>query len=228
MEGWKHFLILVALILLIASVESKAVEVADSETHPIYSRLIQLQPALDKPLAMSISNEIYKCHKKIGLDKYLMTAIYNQESSINYKAKNCLKGILENGALDEIVDIVKSNSGALLNENKLREDLTHIPLKVCFDLGIGQINVNTALKHANCTDLKRLLTDYSYNISCSCKVLEGFKKRYGHKEKLWWTRYNASNSVKREIYRKLVMQYYPKNVKEEENEDISQSAKAVR
>jgi len=78
--------------------------------HPIYYRLIKLQPKLDKKLALSISNEIYKCHRKIGLDKFLITAIYNQESSMNYKAKNCLKGILEKGALEEIIDIIKKLS----------------------------------------------------------------------------------------------------------------------
>jgi len=196
-------------------------------SHPIYHRLLELQPTLNKKLAMSISDEIYKCHKRINVDKFIITAIYNQESSINYKAKNCLKGILHKSALDEIMSIVDKNS-ITINEQKLRDDLTHIPLKVCFDLGIGQINVNTALRYKECTDLNRLITDYKYNISCSCKVLEGFKKRFGHKDKLWWTRYNANNPEKREIYRQLVIRYYPKKKEGSIDEDITQFKKKVR
>jgi len=213
MRIWSQLLIFLVLTVVI---QGKA-----GATHPIYQRLLELQPSLDKPLAMSISNEIYKCHKKIGLDKYIMTAIYNQESSINYKAKNCLKGILAKSAVDEIVSIIGKNS-VIIDEQKLRDELTHIPFKVCFDLGIGQINVNTALRFAQCTDLKRLITDYKYNISCSCKVLEGFKKRFSHKDKLWWTRYNANNPVKREIYRQLVIRYYPKKKDGRVDEDVTQ------
>jgi len=198
-----------------------------SAAHPIYRRLLELQPSLDKKLAMSISDEIYKCHKRIGVDKFIMTAIYNQESSINYKAKNCLKGILHKSALDEIMSIINKNA-VTLDEQKLRDDLTHIPFKVCFDLGIGQINVNTALRYKQCTDLKRLITDYKYNISCSCKVLEGFKKRFGHKDKLWWTRYNANNPVKREIYRQLVIRYYPKKKEGIPHGNDTQPEKEVR
>lgn len=229
MDGWKYLVVLVIVfLLLIALTDCEAKGYTPANKHPVYHRLIFLQPNLDKDLAMSISDEIYKCHKRTGIDKFIMTAIYNQESSINYKAKNCLKGILENGALDEIIGIVKSNTHLLFNEKRLREDLTHIPLKVCFDLGIGQINVNTALRHPQCKDLQRLLTDHIYNISCSCEVLASFKKKYGKKEKNWWTRYNASNPEKREIYRQLVMRYYPKLKKEDINEDITQSEKKIR
>jgi len=163
---------------------------------------------MDKHLGLKISDEIYRCHKRTGIDKYLILSIYNQESQINYKAKNCLRGILESGALNEIMSIVKKNVGLVINDRELRADLRHIPLKVCFDLGIGQINVNTALSHPLCKDLGRLMTDYIYNINCSCDVLQGFKKRYEGKEEFWWTRYNANNKIKREIYRKLVMRYY--------------------
>ncbi len=203
-------------LIIISGFEARSEETKN----PIYTRLLQLQPSLDKKLAKDISNEIYRCHKSIGIDKFLLTAIYNQESQINYKAKNCLKGILEKGALEEILDIVQSNMRRPINRDKLKQELKHIPFTVCFDLGIGQINVNTALRHEQCSDLKRLITDYKYNISCSCKVLESFKKAYGSKEDDWWTRYNAGNSEKREIYKQLVLRYYPKKIKENSNKDI--------
>jgi len=214
------------LVLLTLLFALKAYSSPVEDKNPIFSRLLKLQPAMDRNLGMDISNEIYHCHKKTGIDKYLILAIYNQESQINQDAKNCLKGILEQDALDEIVSIIKRNTGVVLDEQQLKEDLTHIPLKVCFDLGIGQINVNTALKHPQCEDLGRLITDYKYNITCSCNVLYSFKKMYSDKEETWWTRYNASNPVKREIYRKLVMRYYPKEG--EINENITQSEKTIR
>ena len=210
------------LILIISEAQ------ADFSTqHPIYNRLIELQPRINKKLGMSISNAIHQCHKRIGFDKFILVSMYNQESSINYKAKNCLKGILENDALDEILRIVQLNADNV-DHTKLRGELTNIPLRVCFDLGIGQINVNTALRHTQCSDLKRLITDYKYNISCSCKVLEDFQKRYAHKDAYWWTRYNASSPVKREIYRQLVMRYYPEKLEESLDENITQFKKAIR
>lgn len=179
---------------------------------PIYDRLIVLQPKIDRQLAKSISDEIYTCHKKIGIDKFLLTAIYNQESELSNKAKNCLKGVIEEKALDEIVSVIESNTKFkkyTLDVANLKKDLNNLPLTVCLDLGIGQINVNTALKQEHCSDLKRLVTDFRYNISCSCKVLDSFKKGYSKSEEDWWTRYNSSNPDKRDLYKKLVMRFYP-------------------
>ena len=170
---------------------------------------MQLQPTLNKKIAYKISNEIHMCHSRIGIDKFLLTAIYNQESQINYKAKNSLKGIFNKSSLESILKIIRKNISFPFNEKRLKEDLTHVPFKVCFDLGIGQININTALRYRQCSDLNRLTSDYKYNISCSCAILQDFKRRYSHKEKEWWTRYNARDPEKREIYRQLVMRYYP-------------------
>ena len=229
MNGWKYFIaVCVFFVLLIAMTDCEAKSTILKKKHPVYQRLLELQPSINKKLAMSISDEIYRCHKRIGLDKFLITAIYNQESSMNYKAKNCLKGILDKGALDEIMTIVKKNTGPLMDKEKLRSELTNIPLKVCFDLGIGQINVNTALRYPQCADLKRLSTDYKYNIACSCKILEGFKSSLAHKDALWWTKYNANNPIKREIYRQLVMRYYPRDNSGKDNENITQPTKKVR
>lgn len=70
------------------------------------------------------------------------------------------------------------------------------------DFGIGQINRRTAKYF--CPDIPRLMTDLNYSVHCSAKVLHDFKKRYSKKEKYWWTRYNSSNKIYRERYRKLV------------------------
>ena len=228
MKRYGCFLIFFVILFNLSLPKLGANLVADPQKHPIYTRLLQLQPKLDKSLAMSISNEIYRCHKKIGLDKYLLVAMYNQESRINYRAKNCQKGILEKEALDKIVSLLNLNeNNVFFNVEKLRKELKQIPLKMCFDLGLSQINVNTALKYEICDDLERLVTDYQYNISCSCKVLEGIQRRYALRDEFWWTRYNASSPKKREIYKQLVMEFYPKKELKVMNENISQSSQKI-
>lgn len=73
------------------------------------------------------------------------------------------------------------------------------------DYGIGQINHKT-IKAFN-FDKQKLLTDLNYSVEAAAIVLSDFKKRYAHKEKDFWTRYNSSNKEKREKYRKLVARY---------------------
>lgn len=70
------------------------------------------------------------------------------------------------------------------------------------DYGIGQINYRTA-KHF-CPDIKRLLTDLKYSVTCAAKVLHDFKNRYFKKEKYFFTRYNSSRKIKRREYRKKI------------------------
>lgn len=73
------------------------------------------------------------------------------------------------------------------------------------DYGISQINHRTA-KAFN-IDTNRLLTDLDYSVEAGLIVLADFKKRYGHREEDYWSRYNSSNRQKRTIYKKLVVGY---------------------
>lgn len=73
------------------------------------------------------------------------------------------------------------------------------------DYGLSQINIKTA-KAFN-FDINRLLVDMEYSVEAGLIVLADFKKRYGHKEIDFWTRYNSSNKQKRTMYKKLVVGY---------------------
>lgn len=94
----------------------------------------------------------------------------------------------------------------LIQESALRLDAQNYASN---DFGIGQINVRTA-RHF-CPDIKRLLTDYNYSIGCAAAVLGDFKKRYAHREKTWWTRYNSSHIIYRKRYKKMVVRHLEKN-----------------
>lgn len=73
------------------------------------------------------------------------------------------------------------------------------------DYGIGQINHKT-IKAFN-FDKNRLLVDLDYSVEAAVIVLADFKRMYGRKEVDYWTRYNASNPQKREVYKQLVVRF---------------------
>jgi len=178
-----------------------------SSTHPIYNRMLKLNPDLDKDYALSVSNAIYKCHKDTGIDKYLLVAIYNLESNLDYKQKNCKKSILDDSVIDRIVSFTK---GKPSESKKLRKHLKNMVVKACLDLGLGQINVGTAEKYEECSDFNKLKNDWRYNLACSCSILSKLKDDFGELEPYtFWSRYNTYNPVKRLAYEELVLVYYP-------------------
>lgn len=81
------------------------------------------------------------------------------------------------------------------------------------DYGIAQINIKTVSRYK--LDKKKLLSDIDYTIESGIKVLSYFHKRYSHKEKNWFVRYNvgtAKNATKSKAarqYHKLVTDYLP-------------------
>lgn len=174
----------ISLFILISSYCS-------ANDNTIYDQIIVLQPKINLKLAKEISSEIQSCSKRIDLDGLILLAIYNQESKLNNSAKNCIRGVIDN------TDINKKENNT--------------PVMVCLHLGMGQINVTTAINIKHCSDLGRLTKDLKYNLDCSCEILDGFKKMYGKTEKDWWTRYNSSNREKRNSYKKLIMRFYPKD-----------------
>ena len=74
------------------------------------------------------------------------------------------------------------------------------------DYGIAQINHKTLEWYG--FDKKRLLTDLEYSVKCGAIVLADFKRRYGKKEKTYWSRYNSSNPERRKEYEILVARYF--------------------
>lgn len=73
------------------------------------------------------------------------------------------------------------------------------------DFGIAQVHWKN-VKNMK-LDIDLLLNDLVYSVNQGAKILAYFKKRYAKKEEKWWSRYNASSKVKRNIYEKLVERY---------------------
>lgn len=78
--------------------------------------------------------------------------------------------------------------------------------KIVCDYCMMQINERTVKAFG--FDQERLLTDLNYCVEAGALVLKDFKRMYASKEDQWWTRYNSSNSEKREIYLAKVSRYF--------------------
>ncbi len=80
---------------------------------------------------------------------------------------------------------------------------------VGLDYGISQINWRNVLKLK--LDVDRLTTDMVYSVNQGAIILANFKKRYAHKEKYWWVRYNCgTGSIKKKTcndYKTRVLRY---------------------
>lgn len=177
----------IVALILIANAQA-----ADCTNHPIFCQIkenlskersekgfIKIKLNMSDKEIMELSNIIYKYSRKHDIPANLYTAMLRQESTYKLAARGCRWG------LDE-------------DFNKVR---------TCIDFGMSMINLKTA-ENFN-FDIKRLTTDLEYSVECGAIVLADFKKRYFHKEEFWWTRYNASTSYKRKIYRNLVEDWLP-------------------
>jgi len=163
---------------------------ADCSKHPIFCQIKKNQPSIKKEYDMKLSNVIYKAAKKHKISAKIYTAILRQESNYSLSAKGCHKGLME----------VK---------NPELQGVAFVEVKICNDFGMSQINYRTAKRYG--LDNAKLLTDLEYSIMAGAKVLADFKK-YGKKDKDWWTRYNCGtrSSTKRDtcqIYKSLVSRY---------------------
>lgn len=135
-------------------------------------------PKLSKQYSMSLARTILAQSKKHKVSAKILTAMLMQESSYNISAKGLKCGIsITTGEKD----------------------------CVAVDYGIGQINHKTIKSFK--FDEKKLLSNLDYSVEASAIVLADFKRMYGHKEDEYWTRYNASNSEKRQVYKTLVARY---------------------
>jgi len=82
-------------------------------------------------------------------------------------------------------------------------------IKVKTDFGIAQIHwKNVKNKKLN---IDKLLNDIVYSVEEGAKILSFFKKKYAHKEKDWWVRYNCGQkNIDRDVcqkYKKLVLRF---------------------
>jgi len=155
----------------------------DCKKNPIYCQIKLNRPELNDKYAMHISNIIHKKSRKYKIDARVLTAILAQESGYNQKAMNCKKGF-------DAVELEKGNVKVV---------------KVCFDFGIGEINYRQILRRK--IDLFRIMEDLDYAVDIAAKMMSEFETRHGKNESDYWTRYNAHNTIMRDIYKGLVARY---------------------
>jgi len=174
-------------IIAIAFIWYLFMSVAKSETvchtHPIYCQILKNNPKIPQLTAMGLSNAIYKASVKFDVSANILTAIIAQESSYNIKAKNCKTGL---------------DKEALL-KGELKE------VTICFDFGLGQINWRNVKNRK--LDILKLMNDKDYSIETAALIMSEFKKRFAKWDDSYWTRYNARNTIKRELYKRLVERY---------------------
>lgn len=187
----------VLLFLIFLSVDSFAYENNhDCDKHPIYCQIVDNKPTIKRSYAFQLSNIIYKKANKHNVDPHILTAIFAQESMYSIAAKNCTTGLVK------VLDVAKDSNGITdLDETEEQFEKR----TVCTDFGIGQIWYKTANSYD--FDIVKLTTDVEYSVEAAAIVLKDFKNRYGHKEKDWWTRYNARNRKARDEYKELVERY---------------------
>lgn len=163
---------------------------ADCAKHPIFCQIKKNKPSIKNRYAMKLSNVIYKAAKKYKISSKVYTAILKQESNYTLSAKGCSKGLME----------VK---------NPKKKGVTFVEVKTCNDFGMSQVNYRTAKRYK--IDTMKLIVNLDYSVMSGAKILAGFK-RYGKKDKNWWTRYNCGtrSTTKRDtcqIYKNLVERY---------------------
>lgn len=182
----------------------------DCSKHPIYCQIIANKPTVKRSYAFKLSNVIHNNTRKYKINPMIFTAILAQESMYEVSAKNCTTGILEKTKPE--FDIFKTcmKFGKIGSDKFVKcmyehQSYLNSKIRICTDFGIGQIWYKTADSYD--FDFDKLTSNMEYSVEAAAIVLEYFKNRYSHKEKTWWTRYNANNSTARLKYRQLVERF---------------------
>lgn len=151
----------------------------NQQAQTVLKQIKKNSPKLKADYARNLAFVIEKHATKYGVAPKVLTAMLMQESSYKLSAKNLKCGIsITTGKKDCVV----------------------------VDLGIGQINHKTVVNFK--FDQNKLMSDLNYSVEAAAIVLADFKRMYGKKEIEYWTRYNASDKDKRQVYKNLVARYF--------------------
>lgn len=153
------------ILLLSFNILSKEIE------HPIYNQIIKNKPSIDKSYAMKLSNLIHKYSRLYKIPADIYTAILMQESRYVLGAKNCKRGIRFKTPDELKTDMDKDES-----KFSTKRITPYVKSKVCSDLGIAQIRLETAESYN--FDVNKLLTDLEYSVNAGAKVFKWFVKTY--------------------------------------------------
>lgn len=184
---------LIMLVMLLAPFTAEAAA-CDAANHPIYCRILKLNPRVNKDFAFRLSNIIHKEASKYNIDPMLSLAILMQENSFNE---------VNTFRVEEHID-------RHCDEKNCYEVITK--KKKAIDLGIAQINVRTALHYG--LDINRLFDhDLEYAIQGHFRILSDKIRSCSHLGPEAWTCYHSATEDKRNIYLNLVERFLPKRLR---------------
>lgn len=161
----------------------------------IYHRIMVLQPTLDPIYVLKLSAIINQQSKLYNINPILDLGILNQESGL----KNVIR----------TVQITKYDKKCTTNK-KGKKSCKNIKviIREDVDIGIGQINTNTANSYGLSID--RLKTDIEYNLKAHFKILEDKIEMCSALGRVAWSCYNSNSPINRAAYEKAVSRFLPK------------------
>jgi len=162
----------------------------DFSKNPIYHAIKILHKDINSEEAIKYSNIIAKYSKQYSIDPFLVVSISRQESYLTLEA------------------VRKIGDSKITYDSKTKKFLKTVEIT---DFCMMQINKSNIIWKN--LDPNRLLSDADYCIHEGFKVLVYFKNLEKNDE-FWWTRYNASKSDAREIYKNYVLKHYNRLVSE--------------
>jgi len=160
-------------------------------------------------LSLLVCSKVVPCDvKPYKIDKCLQHPIYCQilknSPKINKQYAMRLSNVIDN--MSKLYKLDSAIYTAILaQESMFKLNAKNCRKGFCYDHGISQINYKTALIYN--FNLNGLTTDLVYSVQAGAIVLADLRKAYAHKDKDYWTRYNASNKLKRAVYKAKVIRY---------------------
>lgn len=146
--------------------------------NPICGYIVSHNKDLNLDDALKLSNLFLKTAKDHHLPVELLLAIAKQESNFR-------------------TDAVRMVRGFSLTPNGIYAEAS-----VGTDFCMMQINVIN-IKSLN-LDAFKLKSNSEYCLTSGASILQNFMLKHKHKEKIWWSRYNASSSAQRKNYQVAV------------------------
>lgn len=161
----------------------------DCQTDKLYCTILELRPDINKDMAYSLSNHIYKYSNMYKVDPYRVIAIGMQESGLRV--------------------VNRKQSVMLINEECDPEGVCTEYAKYVTgysDVGIFQFHVNTIQNYS--MDALRLRDDIEYATEQACLLLSLKIKECKDVGKNAWACYHSRTEHHRKLYVKLVNRYY--------------------
>ena len=174
---------IILFFILFSTSAAAAAAAPDCTQHPIYCKIVEINPSIDRGFAMELSNIIYRAAILYKIDPMISVAIAAQESGIRNTHRTgvgippwCMYAQNDCGIVTSITDI-----------------------------GIFQIHVNTAKSYK--LSMFRLFNDIEYQVHSHMKILKQKLKLCAHLGDEAYSCYHSKTPKYRKAYVKLIRKY---------------------